>query len=334
MDRVMLPSYTNRVNVTARDATDGVSESVPSIAERLSRAAAEAVGTCAAADSQLGLEAYQKSLLRYCLKPRWHRPEALLRSATDENTLLLNRGVLASVANDSLSRVDERPWPQDVRDAARLELSRIADALAERSLSFYDSASAVFRKEIRLASLTRIPLGVAQAEVDGIPRSRLVLQPPWVAARLLAYIGVQMGGVRPTLDLHVDLDHLSEFHAQGWDDAFLRAAEVLRRNPLLRGVQCSAWFHDPALESISPRLAHLRRRYVDHGGLCIHVGGSQSERNLALVRSATRRQLHAQGRYHPAVWMGIMSRSALLKWASEVRSRPSSNLEPPLSSGP
>jgi hypothetical protein len=83
----------------------------------------------------------------------------------------------------------------------------------------------------------------------------------------------------------------------------------------------SAWFYDPALREISPRLAYLREVREAHGARNFRFGTGPDVVADALERSPTRRRLHAEGRYVPAAHYLVWLRADLLRWAAEHRGR-------------
>lgn len=207
-------------------------------------------------------------------------------------------------------------WPDAVKALQRIEFERIVRELDERPREHYATTSVRYLEDLRIATLRRISLGVCHAEPAGIPRSWVLRMGPKTGASITGYIMREAGGFRPFLDLHVNPNALEAFGAEGWDRSWRLAAAMHELDKTLRGVQCSAWFNDPVLARISPRLSYLRARFVDNGGVCFRVGGTQDERMLALVRSPTRRTMFAQGQYAPAVYACVWARRPLLRWAS------------------
>ena len=73
----------------------------------------------------------------------------------------------------------------------------------------------------------------------------------------------------------------------------------------MKGVFGAAWFRDPALTRISPRLACLRTMVTDHGGRLFPLGpcGADGIRD-ATAKSPTRRRLYEEGAYTPMSYSG------------------------------
>ena len=51
---------------------------------------------------------------------------------------------------------------------------------------------------------------------------------------------------------------MQEFSPEGWMRFYLRTAELLRRDPRVKGLIGTSWLYDPALADVSPHLAYLR----------------------------------------------------------------------------
>jgi hypothetical protein len=112
---------------------------------------------------------------------------------------------------------------------------------------------------------------------------------------------------------------LNDFNERGWDNCFLRIAELLERKKDIRGLVGTSWFYDPQLLKISPRLAYLRQRPLERGAFLLrHRTGSVDIEN-ATMKSETRLRLYQEGKYTPIVLSIVWPRKDLICWADQAR---------------
>lgn len=205
--------------------------------------------------------------------------------------------------------------PESVAALYPRELSRILEALRAEG-SRVDLGQDRWRKNLAILEGRLIPVGAEFADVGaGLPRS-LLLKGNWrQRLKTLACVLSGTRGFRPMFELHAHPDSLADFHPDGWLATYRRLAELLACNPHYKGVMAASWFRDPALVQISPRLRYLREYPERHGALMLDVGRDMAGTSGALARSPTRRQLFAEGRYVPTIYLMIWPRPALLAWA-------------------
>lgn len=135
-----------------------------------------------------------------------------------------------------------------------------------------------------------------------------------------AYLGARPAA--PYLQIHTEARDLGAFSPEGWDRAYVRAADILERWPHYGGLIGLSWFYDPALAEVSPRLTYLAERQLQNGAIRIRLGSSPLQVALATATSATRRKLFEEGRYLPRCYALVWPRAALTAWATEARERP------------
>jgi hypothetical protein len=174
---------------------------------------------------------------------------------------------------------------------------------------FADAASDSFLKDLWLTRLVMIP---AFAQVWW-PRSGLsardVLRGGLAAS---AYVFLRCGGRRPFLEGHThDPVARAYWNEAGWGEALRLAALALPALPLALGAFGTAWFYDPAILEVSPRISFAQDLQVGRGALRIRIGTNEGALANALATSASRRLLHEQGRYTPADYAIIWSRRDL-----------------------
>lgn len=196
---------------------------------------------------------------------------------------------------------------------------RVLDAIVESLGTTPDSRLTwghdEFQKDVNVACLRVGVAGPRILEVrSGISRRMMIEGGVRQLPRVLLQL-VRMGGRTPLYEGHLYHRVMSEFGPEG-NVAYWRAcAELMSADPGVRGGFAGSWYYDPALESISPHLRYLRELPLAHGGFLIEIPASKSMVRSALMKSDTRRQLHAQGRYTPRAHLIVWPRRPLLAWA-------------------
>ena len=126
------------------------------------------------------------------------------------------------------------------------------------------------------------------------------------------------GGPNGYYEIHTHTPDLSEFTEHGWNQCYCRIAQMLRKNPHVKGIVGGSWFYDPALKDISPRLMYLQKIPLDNGARCFFVGEDTS--GNAIHKSETRLKLYQQGKYVPKSHLLIWPRKAMIKWSEDYLS--------------
>ena len=186
---------------------------------------------------------------------------------------------------------------------------RILDQI-EANPGFADLSSDSVLKDLWLTRLVMVP---AFAQIWW-PRSGLsgkaVLSG---GARAAAYVFFRCAGRRPMLEGHThDPTAKAYWNEPGWKEALRLAALALPAFPKARGVFGTAWFYDPAVIEVSPRIAFAQELQVGRGAMRIRIGSNDAAVANATATSASRRALYHEGRYLPADYAIIWSRRDLL----------------------
>lgn len=175
---------------------------------------------------------------------------------------------------------------------------------------FADLGSDSFMKDLWLARVVMIP---AFAQVWW-PRSGLsakaVLRAGPAAA---AYVFGRCGGRRPFLEGHThDPVARAYWNEPGWGEALRLAALALPALPGVRGAFGTAWFYDPAILTVSPRIAFAQNLQVGRGAFRMRVGSNEAAIANATATSAERRNRYRDGEYLPTDYAIIWSRRDLI----------------------
>jgi hypothetical protein len=228
--------------------------------------------------------------------------------------------LLLHLAASFETRVAGQPIPESVGELLREEIGRIQRDAGDQPDDFYHFSNDLFLKDLGLCRFILLPCGAELLEVGaGVPRSLLCRGGALQLLRGAYFFLVRTRGFRPFYSLHLDPRRLTEFSPEGWDRSYLRIAELLVRNPDVKGVFGTAWFYDPRIEAISPRLAYLRSRRLERGAWGFRYGSHPSAVRDALARSDTRRRLYEAGEYLPIAYYLVWPRADLLRWAERWR---------------
>jgi hypothetical protein len=219
--------------------------------------------------------------------------------------------VRASSRDERLARLPARVRAHQLRQLARIACHD------DGFLRHCSLEGDVFLKELGLATL-RLYAG-ASSVIDpysGVGRSLM-----WKAGLLRlparALLFARAGGFKPYFEVHVHKLYLDEFNEEGRNECYRCCAELYALHPENLGMFAGSWFYDPVIAHISPRLADLRAGPVAGGAHCMFVSYNEQAVGNATATSATRRALHASGRYRPASYALVWPRRAQLAWAKQ-----------------
>lgn len=135
---------------------------------------------------------------------------------------------------------------------------------------------------------------------------------------LLGYLIFIIRKFKPFYSLHIS-DRFSGFSSTEIDKCYLGIAELLERNPKMKGLYQHAWLYDPKLSEISPDLAFLRQTLVQNGARIFRLGATRRAVRYATAWSIKRRKLYEEGKYIPTEYIVIWPRKELLDWAKKEK---------------
>ena len=179
----------------------------------------------------------------------------------------------------------------------------------EKDPSFADLGNDSFLKDLWIARIVMIP---AFAQVwwphSGLAARDLLRGGPGAVPILLG-----CGGRRPFLEGHThDPMARAYWNEAGWGEALRIAALALPALPRARGIFGTAWFYDPAIRQISPRIAFAQDLQFGRGAWRIRIGSNEAAIANATATSAERRNRYRDGTYLPTDYSLIWSRRRLL----------------------
>jgi hypothetical protein len=186
--------------------------------------------------------------------------------------------------------------------------NRILDQIGKDG-GFADLAKDSFLKDLWLARIVMIP---AFAQVwwphSGLSAKAVLRAGPAAAT----YVFLRCGGRRPYLEGHThDPVAKAYWNEPGWREALRLAALALPALPRARGIFGTAWFYDPAIREISPRIAFAQDLQVGAGAHRLRIGSNEAAIANATLTSAERRNRYRDGLYLPTDYAIIWSRRDL-----------------------
>ncbi len=233
--------------------------------------------------------------------------------------LYLKLGICCFVL-DSLERIATKPWPDEITRLCYDWFKRIIDDLSTCSDDCYNYRSRSFGHDILVCILASIPIGGAWTiDIDRVKLRPFVcngFRQGWQYAVCLA---AKSRGLAPFYIIHTSFRVLHMFNEREMNLAYLRIAEMMRQDRLIRGLYRRSWLLDPALDKISPDLAYLRKVPQENGATLFHAGSSRVDVQLATAMSVRRRSLYAKGRYVPTGYAYVWPRKCFLKWAGKLQ---------------
>ena len=182
---------------------------------------------------------------------------------------------------------------------------RVFDQI-EADPDFADLSKDSFHKDLWLVRMVMIP---AFAQVwwphSGLSAKDVIRSGIGSAA----YVFLRCGGRQPFLEGHThDPVAKAYWNENGWREALRLAALVLPALPEARGVFGTAWFYDPAVKEISPRIAFAQDLQVGRGAHRLKIGSNEGAITNATATSAERRNRYRDGTYLPTDYAVIWSR--------------------------
>ena len=186
-------------------------------------------------------------------------------------------------------------------------------------LSVFSLDNVRFREMARIATLRRYPAGQFHWEISGLPRSWVLRTHPSRWPALLSTLCLRTRGFAPMAETHLNdrrRNRLSLTESEGVR-SYYRLARSLELQPEIKGLVTCSWLYCATTAEITPRLAWLRRFFLDQGAFVASIGPAPPESGF-LVGSEERRQLYEEGRYRPLATFVLWPRKAILDWARTV----------------
>jgi hypothetical protein len=210
-----------------------------------------------------------------------------------------------------------RRYTDAIKSCFDKSFSRIIGHITDASFEKYRTPNDILYKDLGLCRQKIFPAGARVVEPDsGFARSLMFRADLSQAMRMVKLL-LKAGGNRHWYQVHTHLSELEEFNPGGWETCCLRLAGMLDVNPNIRGMWGGSWFYDPALETISPQLAYLRKLPLQNGAMLFY--SNVDINGGALSKSETRRKAYNAGKYLPKTYVVVWPRQAMLAWARSIR---------------
>ncbi len=132
---------------------------------------------------------------------------------------------------------------------------------------------------------------------------------------------IKAKGYGPWFRIHTDVSYLNDFNEEGWDNCYLRVADLLRCNKDIRGMVGTSWFYDPQLQKISPHLTYLRQLPIERGAFLLRHRAGPQDIEFAIKKSKTRRRLYQEQKYRPNIYSVVWPRKDLIYWAEKAKQK-------------
>jgi hypothetical protein len=249
---------------------------------------------------------------------------ALLRAAReglegDVKRSAFNRALVAHLASRLRFRLTELALPTEVLERIPPALCRLHVFLSDQPDN-YGLGDDYFLKDVRFAAGWTVPCGAKVVDL----RSRVSLPISLHTALRGPAPGLALQALSPRRRLpwfehHIESRYLDEFNEAGMDRTYLCVASMLHRHTEVAGLTAYSWLYDPQLAEISPRLAYLRQRPLEHGAISLRGQTSDFDIKNATAKSQTRRRLYEAGEYLPVAHRILWLRRDVLRWADQAR---------------
>ena len=226
--------------------------------------------------------------------------------------------VLVYLMTDFDNRIKGLRVPDSILSLLAVSFQRILAQLENAENTFYLHSNELFCKDLALCRLKLLPCGSELVDLySGVPRSILFRGDFKQFARCTNFFVLKGSGFRPWYESHWDRRLIRSFTPQGYDQCYLRIAQLLELNPEFKGMMGSSWWFDPALAPISPNLSFLRKVPLDNGAQLFRVGTNATATQAAIHLSAERKRLYDSGSYLPTIYLLAWTRKDMLEWANQ-----------------
>jgi hypothetical protein len=265
------------------------------------------------------LDAFPVMAFRTYLSPEVRRQdEEIERRVASTGLELYHQLLLLALIERSAGRLEASDLSDDLRTLYVANYQRMVRAMERHShaVGFYRFPRVT--NEIGLAAMRFIPVGTQIIYLYRLPR-RLFWTPPPRQIVAWTWLVARVGGLSGFYDMHTHSDDtraMLEFNEVGARRLYHRVAELLRRNPQVKGITGHSWLNDPELERVSPELVYNSRIVTDNGGysFCLGPCGADGIRDATLL-SAKRRSLFEEGTYVPKNYLTVWLRKELIAWS-------------------
>jgi hypothetical protein len=227
------------------------------------------------------------------------------------------RRVLWSLAKTAIAKWPPVGLPEGIRLLYVQDLERILVLLTESAplMGFHDDE---MQKNIAVLCGRLIPLGPNKGVIAKIGWRSTRKSGLWNTLHFLWYSITVLHGLKPMIITHTcaadPLAMMQWSSPSGHTAQFKNIAEYLLANPRIKGWGGKSWLLDPALVSVSPKIANtLFPSGLKFARYFIENATGDMEK-MALEHSPHRRDLYDRKQYCPKVYLAMSSRRDILEW--------------------
>lgn len=237
-------------------------------------------------------------------------PQATLAQIAQMQKYIVGRCMV-----DNAPSLLERYCHAGVNAALHKNFQRIEASILDESAGYADYD--FFIKDIVHVYGECIPCGAQSIALNGVVsfKSLLSRDAPGAFKNTSEWMKAVLQGGRNWFRTHTDSRILEDFNELGWDRCYGNIAAMLKEHPDILGMVATAWFYDPEILTISPRLSYLQSRPVERGAFLFRHGPAPHHTAWATEKSETRRRLVEEGKYLPQCYSMVWPRHSLLRWA-------------------
>lgn len=170
-----------------------------------------------------------------------------------------------------------------------------------------------FFKDLALVGGRMFPAGERVVEPYSVIQRSLAYRRGFRQAYDFAHTLLRLRGSRPVFRLHIHLSEAPRLSVVSWRQTCIHLVEMLRLNPVVKGIVGSSWFYDPELPLVTPRLAFINS-LLRAGGARWFLSHLEDGHSGAFARSQHRRTAFAEGRYIPRCFTIVWPRKEALAW--------------------
>jgi hypothetical protein len=216
----------------------------------------------------------------------------------------------------------DQSYPESVRHFFDRHFLSVLSRIDEPPPNYFLYTNDAFVKDLAVATRRMIPCGAQLVDVaSGIPRNCLLASGLSQFISMARFTLGRLGGFRPLYEMHMDARLILDFNSSGWITCYQRIGELMESHSQVRGVFGSSWWFDPAVSTVSPRLAFLREMPLAHGARVFQMTPDKQSVIDAVANSPQREKLVKEGKYRPRKHALIWARKDLLVWKNSLAGR-------------
>lgn len=223
---------------------------------------------------------------------------------------------LAYLIKESKSFLSKNSFPESILQLYEKWFERVLQDLNTQPDNYYHYERDLFLKDLAVCAFRMIPVGGAWCvEIGTASKRGLIAKGALRYPGNIAFHIFKQKGLKPYYVIHTFDRYIMRFTPKEMDRAYMRIAEMLKRNPDIKGIYRSSWFLDPAIDRISPRLSYLRLVPAENGARFFRTYTRDLDIQHATCNSPERKQLYDEGNYAPTCWGYVWPRNSVIKWA-------------------